>query len=552
MHTRSTFVSARWIATGLAVIALLLARCSDDAASQATGANDVDALAADAGKGDVITVADTPDTSTPDIVADAAAPPDVPVSDGSATDVPTPSDTPDVAVVDVPIAVDTTDAATPVDVPQDTGPPPPPPFDPSTITQDLPLFPFGVQSADATPDGALLWTRYVDTAELRAVVFEDGEGDAPGAVVAEVIGEPADGGFVEVEVTGLEPLTRYRYAFTTDDEPGSDKLRRSAVGRFVTAPSEDDLVPIAFGGVSCIKESVASLAPIAQAAEDSFDFFLYLGDTVYADEDDATTVAEYREEWGESYITPEYRTLHAGSSAIYTWDDHEVTNNWDGETVDPDMLAAARAVFYEHAPLRKDPEHPDRIWRSLRWGRTVEVFVLDCRGERKPSTKDTADAEYISPEQEQWLIDGVTASDATFKLILSSVPITNMPPVYVKGEDRWEGYPAQREAVLSALQYVPGVLWISGDFHFPMIGRIEPPGQPYDNVYEVLVGPGAQIPNPAWLVVANGLMKDQFLYVGGDNNYTRFLADPLAKPPAITVEYVSGKGEVIHSETLSF
>ena len=59
------------------------------------------------------------------------------------------------------------------------------------------------------------------------------------------------------------------------------------------------------------------------------------------------------------------------------------------------------------------------------------------------------EAEYLSPAQFDWLVAGLQASPAVFKIVLNSVPIGEFP--YPSVRDRWAGYPAQREALLSAI-----------------------------------------------------------------------------------------------------
>ena len=46
---------------------------------------------------------------------------------------------------------------------------------------------------------------------------------------------------------------------------------------------------------------------------------------------------------------------------------------------------------------------PERIWRKVPFGKTADVFVLDTRGERKPSTRGSANPVYVSREQMDWL-----------------------------------------------------------------------------------------------------------------------------------------------------
>ncbi|MCP4500288.1 MAG: hypothetical protein GY822_10045 [Deltaproteobacteria bacterium] len=89
--------------------------------------------------------------------------------------------------------------------------------------------------------------------------------------------------------------------------------------------------------------------------------------------------------------------------------------------------------------MRRSQEDPNRIWRRQRHGRTVEVFLLDVRCERKPSSKG-GDEIFLSPSQLGPLKGGLLNSPARFKCIVSTVPISIMPFV-VEGADRWEGYP---------------------------------------------------------------------------------------------------------------
>ena len=226
-----------------------------------------------------------------------------------------------------------------------------------------------------------------------------------------------------------------------------------------------------------------------------------------------------------------------------TWDDHEVDNDWNPETLAAPQIAAAFQTFFDHAPYLRAPES-HRIWRSARWGTTVELFVLDCRSERKPSTRNDANAQYLSPAQLAWLERGLAASPCRFKLIMSSVPITNMPNVWdLYKVDRWEAYPAQRTRILQYIddQQIQGVLWLSGDFHLAFISKVSTSGAGM-NPREVLCGPGGQNPN----VLLSSLTGPQFSYKTGTNNYTTLRFDPATGEVRIT--YIDGTGSSFHTE----
>jgi len=226
---------------------------------------------------------------------------------------------------------------------------------------------------------------------------------------------------------------------------------------------------------------------------------------------------------------------------LATWDDHEVDNNWDGETVDAGQLAAAMQATFEHLPLRRDAEHPNRFWKSLRWGHTVELFVLDCRTERKPSTRFGPDAEYISPEQMTWLKAALADSPAIFKVIVNSVPIGNFPPLFdAAAADRWEGYAAQRLEILSFIDDTPitGVLWLSGDFHLGAIGRVDTSG-PGSTQLEVVASPAAQVGNP----LSVNLVAPQWDWAITKDSYT--VLDFVPGLGQVTITFIDEDGETL-------
>jgi len=385
---------------------------------------------------------------------------------------------------------------------------------------EVSLFPLGVASGDATPDGAVLWTRYDGTLPLRLDVWQGGD-DAPIPVLRNVEALVAPGGFVHAAARGLQPGETYQYAFSEQGESGPGV--RSRVGRFRTALRPGALERISIGATSCTYNTLP-LEILKSAGQKRLDAFLLLGDTVYADP--SRTLAEFRKKWTENLSAEGYRVLRGSTSIVATYDDHEFHNDWTGETVDPDLRAAASRAFFEHTPLRRHPESPDRVWRSLRWGDTVELFVLDSRGERKLSTRLQPDGEYLSRAQMDWLKDGLSRSTATFKIILNSVPIGEFPDLFqIRTEDRWEGFPAQRTEILKHVedQRLRGVVWLSGDFHVGTVGRPSLSG-PGSRALEVLAGPGANFGNPA----AKSLPRTQFDFASPTNNFVVLDLDPVS------------------------
>jgi len=417
------------------------------------------------------------------------------------------------------------------------------PITPPDYTAESAQFPLAVASGDVLETRAILWTRYDGAMPLALVVWEM-DGDDYRRIVWESEPTAAEGGFVHVDIDGIAGGQHYRYAFFEMD--GIWQAARSPIGRFRAALPADATERVVLGAVSCADNGRDFLTLEHAATRTDLDSFLIAGDIVYADS--ADDVAEYRAKWQENLLTDGYRALLSSTSVVAMWDDHEVDNNWNAETVDPAKLAAARQTLFEHMPLRRDETYPNRLWKKLRWGRTLEIFVLDCRGERLPSTRSGPDAQYISPEQLEWLEQGLLNSDAVFKVIVNTVPITNFPALFdLASNDRWEGYPAQREALLSFIDTneIGGVLWVSGDFHMPSVGWVDTGDELGAGQLEVLVGPAAQTPNPLGL----GLTAPQFVWAAAQNSYTVFDFDPTTGEVAI--EVFSEDGDTLFAQTFT-
>lgn len=418
------------------------------------------------------------------------------------------------------------------DVPVEVAPEPR--FDPDTYPEaSESLFPIAVWSSDPADDRVTVATRYLGGDAVEVVVWRPDEGGQGGVLVARRAVSVAEGGFVAEGIDGLAAWTEYRFAFVAAS-------RRSPVGRFRTAPEEGDAPVVVLGASSCARWDFRPFSVLEHAAASGLDAFVLLGDTTYAD--DAKTLEEYRENWGRNLATDEYRALRTSTSIVATWDDHEVDNNWDPETFDAARLGRARQAFLEHTTPRTSAS--ERIWRSLRWGRTVELFVLDCRSERRPSTRDSEAAQYISEEQLAWLVAGLEASPAAFKVIANSVPITAWPPLFLAADERWQGYAAQRRRVLEATAAIPGVLWLAGDFHFAAVAKVDPPSGPFFLQTEVLVGPIAHL-NPALAVVQLTGDERQFPFLSGERNFGRVTFDATSSPRTITIEHVGESGQGI-------
>jgi alkaline phosphatase D len=435
---------------------------------------------------------------------------------------------------------------------------------PADVIESPSSFEMGVQTGEMTSEGALFWTRYSGSASassLQLWVWRDAA--TAGSVLMahrQAVGEIVDGLYVHERVSTLAPATVYQYAFVelnAMDEP----VGRSRLGRVRTAPPSGSRLLTTAASTTCVGTSneMARLArtpyiALGNMAMASPDMILHLGDVIYNDR--MITLQEYRDNWVRNLGDPGYQSLLASAGMFATWDDHEVTNNWDGETIDPARLAVARQTYFEHLAVRPGPE--GRIWRSHPWGDSVEVFVLDARSERQPSTRTSDNPVFVSQAQMDWLKSGLEASTAHFKVVLTSVNMTNLPgaagwDIPLGYDDRWEGYGAQRVELLDHIvnNRIENVWFLAGDIHVGFVGMLEPEG-PYSSMWEITVGPGASSVNPLGALYELNPARqphvfrcDQFLFGHGRAEIeTQLEFDPVAN--AVHVMF----RDAVTSETL--
>jgi alkaline phosphatase D len=380
---------------------------------------------------------------------------------------------------------------TPYDTPVDTAPPDPPsepdtdpPADTDGAPQGVafdadalplePAFDEAVRAGAMTTSTAVVITRARGLGSVRIRVWEPTT--TAGVVVlafdANVI--PNDGGYARADVVGLLAGRSYRYGFFIVDALGA-LVGRSDLGAFKTAPALGQSPTLTLALLSCNGNATGRRDAIGRVADHpEIDAIVHVGDMVY--NDGAVSRADYRASWASWMQSVGYREGLAQAGLYATWDDHEVDNDWNPETIPVGQLVNAVSSWVENVPMAPGPQ--GMLWSSWRWGDTAEVFVLDCRTERLPSTRTTV-GQYLSRAQMDWLKNGLLTSTAHFKIVANSVPITNMPGLWDVGAgDRWEGYEAQRDEILNfiAENAIGNVWFLAGDFHVCFVGKVQPGG----------------------------------------------------------------------------
>ncbi|MFF7070179.1 alkaline phosphatase D family protein [Streptomyces pseudovenezuelae] len=391
---------------------------------------------------------------------------------------------------------------------------------------------WGVQTGDVTCDSGLVWVRSDRPARMIVETSATESFRNPRRWHGPLLGPDTD--FTgTTRLRGLPSGEQIHYRVLLADPDDPRRTGEPVAGTFRTvSPKRRDGVRFLwsgdlagqgwginpdFGGYT-IYQAMAKLDP---------DFFLCSGDNIYADgpisataalPDGSTwrnitteekskvaeTLAEFRGNFRYNLLDHNLRAFNAQVPSIIQWDDHEVRNNWyPGQTIldsdtrytekSVDVLASrARRAFSEYFPVStlRPGARDGRVYRVLRQGPLLDVFVLDMRTYRNANSPDdqTVDPQGIlGREQLEWLKRELSRSRAVWKVIASDMPLGLVVPDATEGRANIEavaqgdpGAPLGRELqIAELLRYVKhrkitGTVWLTADVHHTSAQHYQP------------------------------------------------------------------------------
>lgn len=338
------------------------------------------------------------------------------------------------------------------------------PLAPTPTLSPTALMTHGPLTGAVTFDSAQVWLRTNERADVKIEYLI--AADARASQLSDVVTSQAESDFtVHVPLSKLAPATLYNVYVWVNGR------KQAQGGRFKTFPGESYAAP--FRLVVLTDFAYAAALPVKtfeNAAAENPDLVFIGGDF---DHRDPKLLPDHRQMFRDLYAddpqspVAEFTRyfLHQFPLA-HQWDDHD----YGGDNSDRTAVwrETALRVFGEYFPSY--PLGKYGIYQSIHYGKDVELFVLDNRSQRDPNKmpddseeKSMLDGEHHADGQLQWLLDGLKNSTATWKLIMSSVPLN---ATMLKG-DSWANFTHERDRILQFIRdnKIGGVMVIAGDLH---------------------------------------------------------------------------------------
>ncbi|MBL9176690.1 MAG: alkaline phosphatase D family protein [Verrucomicrobiaceae bacterium] len=314
----------------------------------------------------------------------------------------------------------------------------------------------GPMLGHVTGTTARLWAKGSNAGELAFKISK--QADLSDARVVQAAALVETSSFTgQVEISGLEPATRYHYAPLID---GAVALSRPYPS-FVTTPAADTQSRLRFAFGSCVgRRGMHAAAAFGEmAARRNFDLLLMLGDNHYGDSTDPAVLRDYyfmlRSVDGFAKLTRETPTY-----AI--WDDHDYgPNNSDGGTAGKEDSLRVFKEWWAN-PAYGEEGNPGCYHRFSR--NSVDFFMLDSRYHRTPNkTPEDGAKTMLGARRLQWLKQGLSESKAAFKIIACGSEWQTLTQA-----DCWSSFARERQDIFDHItsNKIGGVILLSGDRHF--------------------------------------------------------------------------------------
>jgi alkaline phosphatase D len=418
-----------------------------------------------------------------------------------------------------------------------------------------------VASGDVTSHSAVVWA---DPTVAGSVLFEVSSDAGFSSIAASATTDASGSVPVHARVDGLAPGTDYFYRAIV---PAGDVL----VGTFSTA-ADGGYQGLSFGVSGDWRGGNTPYAGLKNAGDADLDFFVQLGDAIYADRpspafpgDQARTLDEFRlryeetltERGGANFLAD----LRSHVAQFATIDDHEVTDDFQGAAPaasDPRFGTTVGLInetalyrnglqaFQDYQPIESRvwsgtgdatvDGRPD-LYREQDYGQDATMILTDARSFRDQGLvawngKTSDAARFIGqsftpgrtmlgdPQLERLEADLVQAQadGQLWKFVHVPEPIQNLGPA--EASDRFEGYAAERTELLKFIKEegISNVVFVTADIHGTVVNNLtyqEGPGGPQIalDAFEISTGSVAFSPafGPSVIGLASrfGLLSSQ-------------------------------------------
>jgi len=348
----------------------------------------------------------------------------------------------------------------------------------------------------------------------------------------------------QLTLDALTPHTEYE--LQVESRSPDQTVGQTLSGGFKTAPAADDparvLFTVSTGQMFRDQDSPDGFKIYPTMQKSKPDFFVHTGDIVYYDLL-AKDISLARYHWQRMYGLPTNVGFHRTVTSYFIKDDHDTWRNdcWssmNSKTMFQFTFEQGLGVFREQVPMGK------RTYRTYRWGKHLQVWMVEGRDFRSPNPLPDGPGKTIWGEaQKKWFKETVAASDATFRVLISPTPIVGPDRSSKHDNHSNDNFQHEGNELRSFLATQKNMAVVCGDRHWQYMSI-----DPKTKVREYSCGPASNKHAGGWS--QSDFREDYHRYLKVIGGYLAAEVKPTDTGASLTFRYYSPDGDLHFEDQL--
>jgi alkaline phosphatase D len=317
-------------------------------------------------------------------------------------------------------------------------------------------------------------------------------------------------------------------------------------GQFRTAPDAASVAPVRFTVITGQNYHDRDLPTEGWKIYDPMlrlqpDFFAHTGDILYYDSW-AKSLPLARWMWQQVYGMPTNIRFHRQVASYFIKDDHDTWMNDCYPTMQTAFMgdftfAQGQAVFLEQVGMG------DRTFRTIRWGRDLQVWLIEGRDFRSPNNApDGPDKTIWGDEQKTWFKRTVLASDATFRVLISPTPLVGPDRGNKNDNHANQGFTHEGDELRAFCASQTNLVIVCGDRHWQYVSV-----DPETGLREYSCGPTTDAHAGGW---PKDKREPEHRYLNVVGGFLEGVVDRRDDLASLTFRHYSVDGQVLNEEVL--
>lgn len=274
---------------------------------------------------------------------------------------------------------------------------------------------------------------------------------------------------VQFRLNGLEPATEYEVRVEAKGLK-KEKVTASLRGKFATAVAADVRQPIRFMVTTCYdyhdQDDPGKGFKIyrhMQAMDPAF--MVHTGDVLYYDHW-AKDLAMAHWNWQRMFSLSSAMEFFRNVPCYFMKDDHDTWMN-DCYPGSPTRFMGAFTFEQGVEVFRQQVPYGPVPYRSFRWGKDVQIWLVEGREFRSPNTMPDGPEKTIwGKQQMEWFKKSFAESDATFRVLISPTPIVGPDRPQKRDNHANSGFAHEGEQIRQFLRSQKNAFIVCGDRHW--------------------------------------------------------------------------------------